>query len=108
MSTYKEPFNEHPQNFNVWEKVLHPNRVLPQMASDTIQPRFFFGGSQVPTALNGHIGGEGLKSHKFTSNYENSICKAKGLKETVDQQGRHKFTSVNKNHNILLPKNLLR
>ena len=97
MTTYNQSYNEHPQNFNVWEKVLHPNRVLPQMTSDTLQPRFFFGGSQVPISLEGYNKvGAGISSHKFKSNYENSICKAKGLKESEEQRAINRLSNAKK------------
>jgi len=97
---------DHPQNFNVWPKVLNPNKVLPQMSSDTLQPRFFFGGSQVPTSLEGHIGGEGIRQYKHNNDYEGTLRKKTKLSESPDLNKQ--FTSIQKHHNILLPKNLIR
>jgi hypothetical protein len=37
--------------YNYWPKVNHPYQVYPQMESGGFQAPFFFGGSQVPTAL---------------------------------------------------------
>jgi len=37
--------------YNVHQKVLHPNSVLPQMESGGFQAPFYFGGSQVPSAI---------------------------------------------------------
>ena len=34
-----------------WPKVEHQNAIFPQMASASLQPPFYFGGSQVPVNL---------------------------------------------------------
>jgi hypothetical protein len=51
--------------YNYWPKVNHPNEVFPQMESNEFQPPFFFGGSQVPTALG--IKGNGIRTEHFIS-----------------------------------------
>lgn len=95
------------QPFLYWPKVQNPNFDFPQMKPDTLQPRFFFGGSQVPISLEGHIGGEGIRKHKFSEDYESSTQQAKKNKE-VSGQGRTQYTSIEKNNKILLPKNYKR
>jgi len=37
--------------YNVWPKVLNPDKQLPQMTSGGNQPPFYFGGSNVPITL---------------------------------------------------------
>jgi len=51
--------------YSYWPKVMHPNTIFPQMASASLQPSFFFGGSQVPVNLNTHhhLLGEGVHIH---------------------------------------------
>jgi hypothetical protein len=106
MTTYRQPYEEHPQNFNVWAKVLNPNKVLPQMTSDPLQPRFFFGGSQVPSSLEGHIGGEGIRHYKHKEDFVGTGIKKQLLRETPELNKQ--YTSIQKHHNIMLPKNLKR
>jgi len=89
------------QSFAYWPKVLHPNKVLPQMTSDTLEPRFFFGASQVPVSLEGMVGGS-IQKYKHPEEYESSPALAKKLKEKGD---RIPFTSIEKHNKILLPKN---
>jgi|APCry1669189472_1035225.scaffolds.fasta_scaffold60584_2 hypothetical protein len=45
--------------YNYWPKVNHPNEVFSQTESSGFQAPFFFGGSQVPTALG--IKGNGIR-----------------------------------------------
>lgn len=37
--------------YNVWPKVLNPNKELLQMTSDGFKTPFYFGGSQVPSYI---------------------------------------------------------
>lgn len=41
-------------------KILHQGQVFPQMTSNTEQPLFFFGASQVPENLDIPINGSGI------------------------------------------------
>lgn len=54
--------------YNYHPKVAQPNKVFYQMKSETEQPHFYFGGSQVklyddPLSRNFKINGSGLKDH---------------------------------------------
>ena len=42
-----------------WPKVNNPNSQFVQMTSGEYQPPFFFGGSQIPLAMNGSFGSAG-------------------------------------------------
>lgn len=76
--------------YNVHMKVLHPNKVLPQMTSGGFQPPFYFGGSNVPTVL-------GL---------DNSV-KPKGRGLTKPKLNKKvQETSVDRLDKILLPRHL--
>ena len=80
--------------YNYHPKVEHPNATFYQMASDTEQPSFFFGGSQVPVNL-GIAHGAGLRTkHRFTLDD----------KHILSTQGRGIHTTVNKNDKIMMPK----
>jgi len=48
--------------YNYWPKVNHPHEQFLQMESGGFQPPFFFGGSQIPTAL-------GIKGNGFSTNH---------------------------------------
>ena len=62
--------------YNVWPKVLNPDRELPQMTSASYQPPFYFGGSQVPTAL-------GIDKHVILANIKGRRrLKGIGIQET--------------------------
>ena len=82
--------------YNYHPKVAHPNAILPQMASDTSQPAFFFGGSQVPVNL-GISTGSGIHT-PYISHTEHA--RLMGVK------GRGTSVSVRKNHKIYLSKNM--
>lgn len=49
--------------YNYHPKVAHPNKVFYQMKSETQQPHFYFGGSQVALFDRPKINGSGLKDH---------------------------------------------
>ncbi len=79
-----------------WPKVEHPNAVFPQMASASLQPPFFFGGSQVPINLGGphHILGEGVHTHSLDGMKYQHLC------------GRGIHPHYNHTNKIVLPKHM--
>jgi hypothetical protein len=78
--------------YNYWPKVNHPNEIFPQMESGEYQPPFFFGGSQVPTALG--IKGNGLLTHHHVSTQQ-PTC-GQGI---ISQKTHHE-----KHHRIIMPR----
>lgn len=80
--------------YNYFPKVTHPDEIFPQMDSAGHQPPFFFGGSQVPTALG--IKGNGLSTNHKVSTH-GSKCGQGMIKQTTHHE-KHK--------NILLPRHL--
>jgi hypothetical protein len=76
--------------YNYNPKVTHPDAVLPQMASASHQPPFFFGGSQIPINI-------GIKGSGFKTSYVNSIERPKFNLQ------RKASTSVEKHQKIMLP-----
>lgn len=78
--------------YNYWPKVNHPDEVFPQMDSASHQPPFFFGGSQVPTALG--IKGNGMSSHHMIST----------LRDTFGQGIISQKTHHEKHHRIIMPR----
>lgn len=84
--------------YSYWPKVEHPNAIFPQMASASLQPSFYFGGSQVPVNLGvSHGSGFG-----FRSQHKSSLESMKQL----DTQGRGINVAYNRHHNIALPKHM--
>jgi hypothetical protein len=82
--------------YGYFPKIMHQNSILPQMTSDTMQPSFYFGGSQVPINLNiPH--GEGLRSK-----YKSSTFHMKSL----GTQGRGLENTYNRHSRIALPKHM--
>jgi len=49
--------------YNYHPKVEHPNKIFSQMESQSQQPSFYFGGSQVELYEQNNIHGDGLKTH---------------------------------------------
>jgi len=80
--------------YNYWPKVNHPNEIFPQMESGGFQPPFFFGGSQIPTALG--IKGNGMITHHHISIHQPTT--GQGL---IGQKTHHE-----KHHKIHLPRYL--
>jgi hypothetical protein len=76
--------------YNYWPKVNHPDEVFPQMESGGYQPPFFFGGSQVPTALG--IKGNGLITDHFVSIHQPLVMQ--GLKAQKTYHEKHKNISL--------------
>jgi hypothetical protein len=61
--------------YNVWPKVLNPNKELLQMTSDSFKTPFYFGGSQVPDYLKKQIERERLPTVKRSKIYGKSVRK---------------------------------
>ena len=78
-------------------KVEHPNAIFAQMKSNTLQPDFFFGGSQVPINLGLPAHGNGLRSE-----YKPELSKMKSL----STQGRGLSNTYSRHTNIVLPKHM--
>lgn len=78
--------------YNYHPKVNHPNEIFPQMESGGFQPHFYFGGSQVPTALG--IKGNGFMTHHCVSTHQDT--RGQGLKSQKLYHEKHQ--------NILLPR----
>jgi hypothetical protein len=98
--------------YNYHPKVEHPSHIFPQMKSDTQQPSFHFGGSQVPVAL-GHIHGSGFKApvhgidsgfrtqHKFSLQQHKITTPSFTVDGSVNGKGIR--TTIEKHKNIMLP-----
>ena len=98
--------------YNYHPKVEHPHTIFPQMTSDTHQPAFFFGGSQVPVSL-GHIHGSGLKHpihgidtgfrtpHRFSLDEMKKSTPSFSVDGSVNGKGIR--TTMEKHKNIMLP-----
>jgi hypothetical protein len=80
--------------YNYHPKVAHASAIFPQMASDTVQPAFFFGGSQVPINL-GIRTGSGFRTPYLSHRREQAGLEA---------SGRGIKTTMQKHHKIYLPK----
>lgn len=78
-------------------KVEHPNAIFAQMKSNTMQPDFFFGGSQVPINLGLPTHGQGLRS-----SYKPELTKMKNL----STQGRGLSNTYSRHTRIALPKHM--
>jgi hypothetical protein len=80
--------------YNYWPKVNHPNEIFSQMESGGFQPPFFFGGSQVPTAL-------GIKGNGFHSDHVIS------MRQPIVKLGMKKQNTYHEKHkNIHIPRKL--
>jgi len=85
--------------YNYRPKVQHPDRIFHQMEGDNLQPPFFFGGAQTPTALGVSIG-RGLRNDKYISSSE--------LRKHCDVKGRGINTHYEHTEKIIIPKNYKR
>jgi len=80
-------------SYNYNPKVEHPDSVLPQMVSEGYKPPFFFGGSQIPIALNSSMSGGGIRTPYRSAIVEKRkvSCKGEGLglglKTTTSKHG---------------------
>lgn len=72
--------------YNYWPKVNHPDEVFAQMESGGFQPPFFFGGSQVPTALG--IKGNGIRTGHIISMRQPTV--KLGLRRQNTYHEKHK------------------
>jgi hypothetical protein len=72
--------------YNYWPKVNHQDEAYYQMESDGFQPPFFFGGSQVPSALG--IKGNGLHSGHVVSTRQPTV--KLGLRKQNTYHEKHK------------------
>lgn len=82
--------------YNFHPKVANPNKQFIQMTSGGDQAPFYFGGSQVPINL-GIRTGSGFRK-EYRSHTDHMKC--------LTTQGRGLQTTVQKVHNIYLPKHL--
>ena len=82
--------------YNYHPKVANPGKVFPQMASDTHQPPFFLGGSQVPVNL-GIKTGSGIHT-PYISHTDHA--------RLMGVRGRGVGVTIRKNHNIYLTKSM--
>lgn len=80
--------------YNYWPKVNHQTESFHQMNSAGFQTPFFFGGSQVPTALG--IKGNGITSHHVVSTHQPVY--GQGIKSQKTLHEKH--------HRIILPRHL--
>ena len=82
--------------YNYNPKVTQPNTIFPQMASASLQPSFFFGGSQVPVNLGygDHMNGEGFHAHSLEQMKYQPI------------NGRGIYPHTNMRQKIVLPKHM--
>jgi len=84
--------------YNYHPKVAHPHMVFYQMASDTQQPTFYFGGSQVPVNL-GIMSGSGI-AKPFKGAYRSHVK----AKEEQSAHGRGISATPSKHSKIYLSK----
>lgn len=80
--------------YNYWPKVNHPNEVFSQMESGGFQPHFFFGGSQVPTAL-------GIKGNGFHTKHHISL-----RQPNIGMGLKKQHTYHEKHHNVHIPRRM--
>jgi hypothetical protein len=85
-------------NYAYWPKVEHQDHIFPQMASASLQPPFFFGGSQVPINLN--------VSHGSGFGFHSEHIPALDHMKQQNCQGRGVGVAYNRHHNIMLPKHM--
>ena len=84
--------------YSYWPKVEHQDTIFPQMASASLQPPFFFGGSQVPVNLG--------VSHGSGFGFHNQHISALECMKQQNCQGRGVGVAYNRHHNIVLPKHM--
>ena len=82
--------------YGYFPKIMHQHSILPQMTSNSMQPAFYFGGSQVPINL-GLPHGQGLRS-----TYKPSLHSMKSL----GVQGRGLENTYSRHNRITLPKHM--
>jgi hypothetical protein len=84
--------------YNYHPKVANPNKIFPQMESIQLQPRFFFGGAQVPISLGIESGTHYDHPHHTT------VSKMNGM--GVSKKAQH--TTHELHTKIMMPKNFKR
>ena len=82
--------------YGYFPKIQHQDNILSQMTSNTMQPPFYFGGSQVPVNLT-LIHGSG-----FQTQYKPSLTSMKSL----GTQGRGLENTYSRHNRIALPKHM--
>lgn len=82
--------------YGYFPKIQHQDAILPQMASNTLQPPFYFGGSQVPVNLVLPHGSG------FQTKYNPSLTKM----QTLGCQGRGLENTYSRHNRIALPKHM--
>jgi len=82
--------------YGYFPKIMQQNSILQQMTSNSMQPAFYFGGSQVPINL-GLPRGQGLRSM-----YKPSLHSMKSL----GVQGRGLENTYSRHNRITLPKHM--
>jgi hypothetical protein len=85
-------------SYNYNPKVLNSSNMLPQMISESYKPPFYFGGSQIPLALNVFIDGSGFKTPYTSSLQKKKMVLTKGTGLGVGLK-----TSYSKHDVIRLP-----
>jgi len=80
--------------YNAWPKVNHPNTIFYQMESGGFQSPFYFGGSQVPTALG--MKGSGFVKHHHVVTHKPRCDMGLNVQTTVHE----------KHHKIHIPRHL--
>ena len=88
--------------YNYRPKVDNPNAILHQMDSDYLHPPFYFGGSQVPVALNLE------HNSSFRTPYHSSGDGIKDIPMKGHGLGVGLKTTHRKNDNIRLTKYMFR
>jgi len=84
--------------YGYFPKVEHPDTIFPQMASASLQPPFYFGGSQVPINL-GISHGSGFGFHSLHKPALDSM-----KEQSVQGRGVNPF--YDHHHKIFLPKHM--
>ena len=85
-------------SYNYNPKVLHADEMLPQMTSEGFKPPFYFGGSQIPIALNGSMVGRG-----FRAPYKSTVVEKQKVPTKGTGLGVGLKTTTSKHGNLRLP-----
>ena len=87
-------------SYNYNPKVLHADEMLPQMTSEGFKPPFYFGGSQIPTAININ----GVMGSGFRTPYRSAVVEKRSIPTKGTGLGVGLKTTTSKHGNIRLPK----
>jgi len=85
-------------SYNYNPKVEHPDATLPQMVSEGFKPPFYFGGSQIPIAINGSMLGSG-----FRTPYRSAVVEKRKISSKGEGLGLGLKTTTSKHGSIRLP-----